>query len=261
MIEIFDTHTHINTTRFETDYEEVIRRAYEEYGVKYMNLVGYDEQTNYRAVELATKFDNVYATVGWHPVDALDFKKSLHLPQIEGYLKEDKVVAVGETGLDYHWTKSSKEVQFEVFDYQIDLAIKVNKPLVIHMRESTEDVVNHLELRRKSEDFTGIMHSYSGSVETVKRLTNISFMVSLSGIVTFKNARNMIDVARGIQRDQLLVETDAPFLTPEPFRGRRNEPGYTRYVVDKIAAIRCEEVEEVAKYTTENALKIFKIAK
>lgn len=258
MIEIFDTHTHLNAEQFDGDYDEVVKRAWEIHGVKYMNVVGFDERTIHRAIELSQKYAHVYMTAGWHPVDAIDFQERVHLPLIEEALKLPKTVAIGETGLDYHWDKSPKDVQHALFSMQLEMAKQYNMPAVIHMREATEDVVKVITAHA-SDALNGIMHSYSGSVETARYLTNLKFMVSLSGIATFKNAHKIIDVIKETPSPFLLVETDAPYLTPHPYRGKRNEPGYTRYVVEKIAEVREETIETVAKYTTENAKRIFQI--
>lgn len=258
MIEIFDTHTHINADHFLEDSEEVIKRAWEEYGVKYMNVVGYDEVTIHRAIELSQKYPHVYMTAGWHPVDAIDFNERVHLPLIEEALALPKTIAIGETGLDYYWDKSPRDVQKEMFEMQLDMAKAYQKPVVIHMRESTADVVALIK-QHAEPSLRGIMHSFSGSAEIAQDLTNLRFMISLSGIVTFKNASNILEIAKKIPASNLLVETDAPYLTPVPFRGKRNEPGYTRFVVEKIAETRNETVETVAKYTTENAKRIFQL--
>lgn len=258
MIEIFDTHTHLNAEQFSEDYDEVIKRAWEVYGVKYMNVVGFDEKTINRAIELSQKYEHVYMTAGWHPVDAIDFDEKYHLPLIEQALKLPKTVAIGETGLDYYWDKSGKEIQKELFSMQLEMAKCYKKPVVIHMRETTQDVVEMIQNHANNQLF-GIMHSYSGSVETAKICLDLNFMISLSGIVTFKNANALLEVAKKTPAKHLLVETDAPYLTPVPFRGKRNEPGYTRFMVEKLADIRNESVEEVAKYTTENAKRIFQL--
>lgn len=258
MIEIFDTHTHLNAEQFNDDYDEVVKRAWEVYGVKYMNVVGFDERTIHKAIELSQKYPHVYMTAGWHPVDAIDFKERIHLPLIEEALKLPKTVAIGETGLDYYWDKSPKDVQYELFTMQLEMAKQYKMPVVIHMREATEDTVMMIK-KHAHPDLTGIMHSYSGSAEIAKNLTNLNFMVSLSGIVTFKNANKILEVIRETPSQFLLAETDAPYLTPHPNRGKRNEPGYTRYVVEKIAEVREETVETVANYTTENAKRIFQI--
>lgn len=258
MIEIFDTHTHLNAEQFLLDYDDVVKRAWEVYGVKYMNVVGFDESTIHKAIELSQKYPHVYMTAGWHPVDAIDFNEKIHLPLIEEALKLPKTVAIGETGLDYHWDKSPKAIQHEIFAMQLEMAKAYQKPVVIHMRDATEDVVQMIT-KHAAPTLKGIMHSYSGSIETAQNLTNLNFMVSLSGIVTFKNAHKILEVIKETPSHFLLAETDAPYLTPHPYRGKRNEPGYTRYVVEKIAEVREETIETVAKYTTDNAKRIFQI--
>lgn len=251
-----DTHVHLNADQYENDIKEVITRALDA-GVTKMIVVGFDRKTINRAMELTELYPFIYAVVGWHPVDAIDCTEE-DLEWIESLAAHPKVVGIGETGLDYHWDKSPKEIQQKVFRKQIQLAKKVNLPIIIHNRDATADVVRIL----KEEDagaVGGIMHCYGGSVETAKECIDMNFMISLGGPVTFKNARMPKEVAIEIPLEKLLIETDAPFLTPHPYRGKRNEPSYVTLVAEEIARLKELSVEEVAKATTENALKIFKI--
>ncbi len=251
-----DTHVHLNADQYENDVEEVITRALDA-GVSKMIVVGFDRKTINRAMELTELYPFIYAVVGWHPVDAIDCTKE-DLQWIESLAAHPKVVGIGETGLDYHWDKSPKDIQQKVFREQIQLAKKVNLPIIIHNRDATADVVRIL----KEEDagkVGGIMHCYGGSVETAKECIDMNFMISLGGPVTFKNARMPKEVAAEIPLDKLLIETDAPFLAPHPYRGKRNEPSYVTLVAEEIARLKELSIEEVAKATTENALKIFNI--
>lgn len=251
-----DTHVHLNAEQYDDDVEEVIERA-REAGVTKMVVVGFDRKTIARAMELVEEHSFLYAVVGWHPVDAIDCTEE-DLAWIESLAEHPKVVAIGEMGLDYHWDKSPKDIQQQLFRKQIQLAKKVKLPIVIHNRDATADVVRILE-EEDAKEVGGIMHCFGGSVETAKQCINMNFYISLGGPVTFKNAKTPKKVAAEIPLDKLLIETDAPYLTPHPYRGKRNEPFYVTLVADEIARIKEVSVEEVASVTTENALKLFNI--
>ncbi|MDQ1143351.1 TatD DNase family protein [Bacillus sp. SORGH_AS 510] len=253
---LFDTHVHLNADQYDEDLEEVIARA-QEAGVTNMVVVGFDRLTITRAMELVEQYDFLYACVGWHPVDAIDMTEE-DLEWIEELASHPKVVAIGEMGLDYHWDKSPKEIQKEVFRKQIRLAKKVKLPIVIHNREATADIVEILK-EEEAEEVGGIMHCFSGSPEVAKECVKMNFYISLGGPVTFKNAKKPKEVAAEIPLDQLLIETDCPYLAPHPYRGKRNEPGYVRLVAEEIAEIKGLTLEEVAEATTRNAKKVFAI--
>lgn len=253
---LFDTHVHLNAEQYNEDLEEVISRAQSE-GVSEMVVVGFDRPTIKKAMELAEAYDFLYACVGWHPVDAIDMTEE-DLQWIEDLSSHPKVVAIGEMGLDYHWDKSPKEIQKEVFRKQIRLAKKVKLPIVIHNRDATSDIVEILKEER-AEEVGGIMHCFSGSVETAKECVEMNFLISLGGPVTFKNAKKPKEVAEEIPLEKLLIETDCPYLTPHPYRGKRNEPAYVKLVAEQIAEIKGLPLEEVARVTTSNARKLFGI--
>lgn len=253
---LFDTHTHINANEFQEDVEEVIQRALDA-GLEKMVVVGFDRPTITKAMELIEQYDFVYASIGWHPVDAIDMVEE-DLVWIEELSRHPKVIAIGEMGLDYHWDKSPKDIQKEVFRKQIRLAKKVKLPIVIHNREATADIVEILK-EEEAKEVGGIMHCYGGSVGTALECINMNFYISLGGTVTFKNARKPKEVAEAISLDHLLIETDCPYLAPTPFRGKRNEPSYVKLVAEEIAAIKGVSYEEVASKTTENAKKLFGI--
>ncbi|UOY91408.1 TatD family hydrolase [Ectobacillus sp. JY-23] len=253
---LFDTHAHLNAEQFEEDLQQVIERT-KEAGVSRIVVVGFDEVTIHKAMELVERYDFIYAAVGWHPVDAIDMTDE-HLQWLEELAAHPKVVAIGETGLDYYWDKSPKEVQQEVFKKQIRLAKKVGLPIVIHNREATQDIVDILKSEGASE-VGGIMHCFSGSAETAKRCIEMNFLISLGGPVTFKNAKKPKEVAAQIPLEKLLIETDCPYLAPHPHRGKRNEPAYVSLVAQEIADIKGLSYEEVARVTTENAKRIFDI--
>ncbi|SFG37366.1 TatD DNase family protein [Halobacillus alkaliphilus] len=253
---LFDTHVHLNADQFEEDLEATIQRA-NEAGVEYMTVVGFDHKTIPKAIEIAESHEKIYAAVGWHPVDAIDFSDK-ELDWIEELSSHPKVVAIGEMGLDYHWDKSPAEVQKEVFRKQIRLAKKVKMPIIIHNREATDDIVELLKEEDASE-VGGIMHCYSGPVETAQECIDMNFMISLGGPVTFKNAKLPKEVAKAIDLKHMLVETDCPFLAPHPNRGKRNEPAYVKLVAEQIADLKGITFEEVSEVTTSNALQFFGI--
>lgn len=252
----FDTHAHLNAEQYNEDLKEVIDRALSE-GVSNIVVVGFDRQTIEKAMELTEKYEFIYASVGWHPVDAIDMTEE-DLQWIEELSQHPKVVALGEMGLDYYWDKSPKDVQKEVFRKQIHLAKKVKLPIVIHNRDATADIVEILKEEGAGE-VGGIMHCFSGSPETAKECIAMNFYISLGGPVTFKNAKKPKAVADVIPLEKLLIETDCPYLAPHPFRGKRNEPSYVKLVAEQIAEIKGVSVEEVASVTTENAKKLFGI--
>mgnify|MGYP001205246505 CR=1 FL=1 len=251
---LFDTHVHLNVSHFEEDREEVIQRA-KEAGVEWMTVIGFDQETIKKAIELAEKYEWMYASVGWHPVDAIDMKEE-DLLMLRELASHPKVVALGEMGLDYHWDKSPKQIQQEVFRKQIRLAREVKLPIIIHNREATEDILTILE-EEKADEIGGIMHCYNDSVDYVDRCLDLNFYISLGGPVTFKNAPLPKQVATYVPENRLLIETDCPFLAPHPNRGKRNEPAYVRLVAEKIAELKGISVEELGKITTKNARRIF----
>ncbi|WP_121610377.1 TatD family hydrolase [Mesobacillus foraminis] len=253
---LFDTHVHLNAEQFNDDLQEVIERAKTE-GVSHMVVVGFDRPTITRAIELCEEHEFIHASVGWHPVDAIDMT-----PEDLDWLRElsahPKVVALGEMGLDYHWDKSPREIQKDVFRKQIRLAKEVGLPIIIHNRDATADIVEILK-EEDAKEVGGIMHCYSGSVETAKECIDMNFYISLGGPVTFKNAKKPKEVAQAVDLDRLLVETDCPYLTPHPYRGKRNEPAYVKLVAEQIAELKGISLEEVAHATSENAKKLFGI--
>lgn len=253
---LFDTHVHLNAEQFNEDLQEVIDRAIAE-GVTNMVVVGFDEITIKKALELAENYDFLYASVGWHPVDAIDMTQE-HLDWLKELASHPKVVALGEMGLDYYWDKSPKEIQKEVFRKQIRLAKEVQLPIIIHNRDATADIVEILKEENAGE-VGGIMHCFSGSVETALECVEMNFLISLGGPVTFKNAKKPKEVAEALPLDRLLVETDCPYLTPHPYRGKRNEPAYVKLVAEQIAELKGLTFEEVAEETARNAKKLFGI--
>lgn len=253
---LFDTHCHLNAEQFKGEIEPILMNA-QQAGVEFILVVGFDDQTIEDAIRLADTYEHIYAAVGWHPVDAVDCTPE-NLARIEQLMTHPKVVAVGEIGLDYHWDKSPHEVQQALFEQQIELALKYDKPIIVHDREAHQAVYETLK-KYAPRGLRGVMHSYSASSEMVKAFTELGFMISLSGVVTFKNAKMPKKVAELTPMEYLLIETDAPYLTPHPYRGKRNEPAYVKLVAEEIAMIKGISLAEVAKATTDNAKRLFRI--
>lgn len=254
---LFDSHTHLNDSRFHSDRSEVIRRAREEYGVSYMLNVGFDEETIRATLDLVETYDFIYAAVGWHPHEANTFTEEA-LSWLRSLTEHPKVVALGEMGLDYYRNHSPKDQQMEVFRQQIRLAREVGLPIVIHNREADQDVLKILSEENAAE-VGGVMHCFSGDVAMMEQCLEMNFLIGLGGPVTFKNAKQPKQVAEKIPIESLLVETDSPYLAPHPYRGKRNESGYVRLVAEQIAEIRGMTVEDLAKQTTQNAIRLFQL--
>ncbi|QQE74545.1 TatD family hydrolase [Brevibacillus composti] len=253
---LFETHAHLNAPAFDEDRDEVIARAREN-GVSTIVNIGFNAETIPTCLQLAESHDFIYAVVGWHPQDAKDMTDE-HLEWLEELSRHPKVVGLGEMGLDYYWDTSPRDVQAEVFRKQIRLARKLGMPIIIHNRDAHQDVINILR-EEKAAEVGGIMHCFSGSWETAKLALDMNFYISFGGPLTFKNAKQPKEVAAKVPLDRLLIETDCPYLTPHPFRGKRNESGYVRYVCEEMAAIRGLSYEEMAQVTSENARRLFRL--
>ncbi|MFC4737758.1 TatD family hydrolase [Bacillus daqingensis] len=253
---LIDTHVHLNADQFADDVDDVIRRA-QEAGIDKMIVVGFDTKTINLAMELIETYPFLYAAVGWHPVDAVDFDDD-KLAWLEELTRHPKVVAVGETGLDYYWDKSPHDVQKEAFRKQIALAKKMKLPLIIHDREAHEDITAILR-EEEAAEAGGIMHCFQGDEEMAKACLDMNFYISFGGPVTFKNAKLPKEVAKIVPDDRLLIETDAPYLAPHPYRGKRNEPAYVRLVAEQLAELRGITYEELAAQTTKNAETLFRL--
>lgn len=251
---LIDTHVHLNANQFKDNVSEVIQRALDN-NVKKMIVVGFDHPTNKRAIELAEEYDFIYATVGFHPTDAKNItakdRESL-LP----LLQHPKVVGIGECGLDFYWDKEHIEQQIDLFKWHIELSLEYKLPLIIHMRDASEATYNVLS---DYENLKGIMHCYSGSAEMAPMFLDLGLHISLGGPVTFKNGRVPKEVAQIVPFERLLVETDAPYLSPHPFRGKTNEPMRVKLVAEEIARIREVSLSVIENVTTKNAIKLFNI--
>lgn len=248
-----DTHTHMDNAAFDEDRDALIHSALEQ-GVTRIVNVGFNRETIPTTMKLAEQYEMIYAAVGWHPQDAKDMRAD-DLDWIESLCSHEKVVAIGEIGLDYYWDTSPKDVQQRVFREQIRLARRLGMPIVIHNRDAHQDVLAILK-EEKAAEVGGIMHCFSGSWETAKQCLDMNFHLSFGGPVTFKNARQPKEVLAQVPLDKLLLETDAPYLTPHPFRGKRNETSYVRLVAETAAEIKGMSLEEIAKITTANAIRL-----
>ena len=256
MIELIDTHCHLDLEDFDPDREEVIARA-REAGVVQMVTIGIDPQTSTRAVDLATRYDFIYAAVGHHPHDAetLDQAGMDRLRELAGH---PKVRAFGEIGLDFFRNISPQKVQEERFEDLIRLGMELKLPLVIHDRDAHEDVYRRLKEAGASE-YGGIIHCFSGDWELARRFLDLGFLISVPGTITFPKSEALREVVRQVPLDSLLIETDAPFLAPVPRRGRRNEPALVKHTALEAARLREITIEELAAATTANARRIFKM--
>ncbi len=253
---LFDSHAHYDDERFNDDRDQVILEAHKS-GVSYILNASSSMESSVKSIQLAEKFDFVYASVGIHPHSAAHANDSM-MTILAEMASNSKVVAIGETGLDYHYDFSPREVQKFWFAQHIYLARQLGLPLVIHDREAHNDVLGLVE-SEKAKDVGGVFHCYSGSVEMADRVLKNNFYISVGGVVTFKNARRLVEVVRHVPLDKLLIETDCPYMAPEPYRGRRNDSRYVRLVAEKIAEIKGLEFEEVAETTAENARRLFRI--
>jgi TatD DNase family protein len=251
---LIDTHAHLDGEAFQEDQAEVIARARAN-GVSTIINIGFNNETIPSTMALAEKYDFIYAAVGWHPQDAKDMTDA-DFDHIRELCAHPKVVAIGEIGLDYYWDTSPKDVQHTVFRRQIRLARELGKPIIIHNRDAHDDVVRILR-EEKAAEVGGIMHCYSGSWEIAKMCLAMNFYISFGGPVTFKNAKQPKEVLKQVPLDRLLIETDAPYLCPDPFRGKRNESAYVKYVAEAAAALKEMPFEEIAAITSANAKRVF----
>jgi TatD DNase family protein len=251
-----DTHAHLFYKNFEGELEEVIARAREAL-VDFILVPGTDIETSKQTVELTRKYDFIYGAVGVHPQDTKDWDDS-YIHQVEELAHESKIVAIGEIGLDYYYDFSPKEKQIKAFTEQIELALKLDLPVIIHNREADEDVMNILASYAGS-GLRAQLHCFNGTVEDALKLIKMHHYISFTGNITFKNAENLRQVLAAVTPEHLLIETDSPFMTPVPFRGKRNEPYYVKYVAEQAAAIHKMSIEDIGRITSLNAFRLFGI--
>lgn len=254
---LIDTHTHLDDARYESDREAVIARA-RETGIDSMITIGCDLSTSQAAVALANRYPFVYATVGVHPHEVKHIEDGWY-NEFRRLAENKKVVAFGEVGLDYHYNYSSPKEQRDRFREQIQLARELGLPLVIHTREAQEDTIQILKDERSAE-IGGVFHCFSGDAWLAKDALDLGFYLSFSGILTFQNAGRLRDIAKTVPLDRILIETDCPYLTPVPHRGKRNEPAFVRHVAEILAAVASvSDLDEIYRLTTENARRLFRI--
>ena len=251
---IFESHAHLDDERFDKDRDEVIKKASEK-GVKGIINVGADLMSSRASLGLAEKYGFICASCGIHPHEAFSYDDNAEKELIT-LLRHKRTVAVGEIGLDYHYENTDKEIQKNAFRRQINIANEFSYPLIIHDREAHKDCLDILK-EEKAQNIRGVFHCYSGSAEMVKEILKLDFYISFTGVVTFKNARKVIEAVREVPCERLLVETDCPYLSPVPNRGKRNHPGNLTYIIEKIADIKGMNYNDLCKVTWENTLELF----
>lgn len=249
-----DTHTHLNFESFKNDIDTVIDRAKKAQVDTIINI-GTDLQTSKATIKMAEKYPNIYATVGLHPEEGM--KEKFNEEEFSRLAKHPKVVAIGETGLDFHRTKNKIDLQKEIFQKHINIANRANKPLVIHSREANDDILSLLI--SQNLELKGVFHCFPGDWQMAQVVLDLGFYLSFTGLITFSKNYANLDVIKNAPLDRLMIETDCPYLTPEPHRGQRNEPAYVVEVARKIAEIKKISIDEVAKQTTQNAIDLFRL--
>lgn len=259
---LFDTHAHLNDERYRDDLDVVLERSVNA-GVDRILIASYDLDSSRSSVELASKINGGVCSVGLHPHDAVNFNDEI-LDEIGRLALSDRTVvkAIGEIGLDYHYDDPPAELQKTAFRRQIELAHECDLPIIIHDREAHHDILEIISEAKKSGLFrqdAGVFHCYSGSAEMAETIIKAGFYVSFAGPVTFKNAKRTVEVMSKVPIERILVETDCPYLAPEPHRGTRNEPAYVRYVAEKLAEVKGMTYEDAAQITTMNACRLFGI--
>jgi len=255
-MELFDSHAHYNDEKFNQDRKELMQAVYSS-GVTSIINAGYSIESSKKALEIAKNYEFMYATAGVSPNDIENLSES-YLAQIEEIAKNKKVVAIGEIGLDYYWNKDNKEMQKEVFIKQIELANKLDLPIVIHTREAVMDTIDILKNKIECKN-KGVFHCCPLNRELVKEALKLGFYISFAGPVTFKNSKNAVEVINLVPLEKILIETDSPYLSPEPLRGTRNDSRNVKYIAQKIAETKEISIEEVAKQTYKNTQTIFKL--
>ena len=258
MSTLFDSHCHLENERFESDLDAVLERM-KDAGVARFLLAGSDMESSEKIAELVQEITGAYGAVGIHPHEAKYFQEE-DLDMLALWLRQPSVVAVGEIGLDYYYDHSPRDLQRKVFERQLHFAYEKEVPAVIHVRDAHGDVLDMLKAQRDSLP-AGVLHCFSGSVESAKMYLDMGFYLSFAGPVTFKNAVNLSEVATYCPADRLLVETDSPYLAPEPKRGQRNEPAFVRFVAEKVAELRGVSAEALIEIATANTCKLFGIEK
>ncbi len=247
-----DTHCHLLKEYYD-NMDEIIKRA-KENNVKKIIVSGYNLETNKEVIQLVDKYDIVYGSLGFHPTELDNYEKE-NLQWLIDNINHHKIIAVGEIGLDYHYEGTEKEKQQTVFRKQIEIAKNNKKPVIIHSRDAVQDTYDIIE----ETNIKGVMHCFSGSLEMAERFTKLGIYLGVGGIITFKNSHNIKEVIKNIDLEYILLETDAPYLTPKPYRMNKNEPAYIPIIAQKICEIKQESIEKIAKITNNNVETLFDI--
>lgn len=253
---LIDSHAHLDDSKYDRDRDEVIKKLKED-GVELVINPGADFSSSVKAVSLAEKYEMIYAAVGVHPHDAKDVDEGT-LEVFKELAKKEKVIAIGEIGLDYHYEFSDREIQKKWFREQIKLAKELNLPIIVHDREAHKDTYDIISSEQDGT-LTGVLHCFSGSLEMAKEYIKLGFYVSFGGPVTFKNAKKVREVVKELPIEKMLIETDSPYMAPHPHRGKRNEPKMVYYVAEMIAQVKGLTYDEVCKITNKNVKDLFKI--
>lgn len=249
---MIDTHVHLNDNAYNDILNEIIQSANNN-GINKMIVIGCDYQSSLKAIEIAKKYENIYAMVGLHPSE-VDHETDSDLNWLKELLVEDKVIGVGEIGIDLYWTKENKDLQIEYFEKQLQLSLEYNLPVSIHSRDAIELTYQILSKNK----YKGVIHCFSGSLEMANKFIKLGYLIGIGGVVTFKNT-NLKDVVRNIPMESIITETDGPYLAPTPFRGKMNKPEYIKLIVDEIASLKSLSVNEVEMQIDKNVKKVFNI--
>jgi TatD DNase family protein len=248
----FDTHAHYDDPAYDDCREELLDKILPESGVKLVVTVGSSMENSRKAISLAERYPYIYASVGVHPNEA----EYVDIAELERLAAHPKCVAIGEIGLDYHYDEPSKNVQYSALRAQLELARKLDKKVIFHDRDAHEDSLNFV---REFPEVRGVFHCYSGSLETANELIKLGWYISFTGVITFKNAKKLPEIVAALPSDRIMIETDAPYLSPEPNRGKRNDSSNLRYIADVLARFRGITVDEAAAITLENGKRFFGI--
>lgn len=250
---IFDTHSHYDDSKFDPDREELLSKL-QSRGITNIVSCGCDIETTQYNFDLAQKYDYIYFAAGFHP-ECLEGAALDDLKQIENFAKNEKCVAIGEIGLDYHWISSSKDIQKSFFQSQIELAQKLDKPVIVHDREAHGDTLDILKNMKPK----GVVHCFSGSKEMAKDVIKLGMYIGINGVVTFNNARKSLEVVKEVPLERLVLETDCPYLAPVPMRGKINNSSYIPYIAEKIASLLNMNTQELLNITNENAKRLYNL--
>jgi TatD DNase family protein len=255
-MKVVDSHAHLDSKEFDSDCDVVVKRAFER-GIEYIVTIGdlSDELSMEKTLNLSEKYEKIFFAVGLHPHQANKFNKEIE-EKIVRFAEYKKMIAVGEIGLDFYYNFSSSEEQIKAFEHQIEIAKNLNLPIIIHSRNAGEKIYEIIKKKKFSQG--GVLHCYTENEEIAKKMIELNFLISVSGIVTFPKAENLRKVIRNLPMEKLLVETDCPYLAPVPYRGKRNEPVFVIEIAKKLAEIKNIPVKELSKITTNNFRRLFK---